>query len=241
MQKIYICEDDITQLQELKEYITNFTLLQGYDMAVDLATTNPDELIEHINKNKVLGGIYFLDINLHHQLTGFSLGNKIKQIDEASKIIIVTGYEEFSNLTFKYKVEAMDYILKSNPVNMKKRISECLNTIVERAVENPNISRNVFKFKDGDIIRFINYKDIMFFETSTTPHKIKIHLDNGIIEFYGKIKEIANEELGLIKCHESIVVNKYNISEINRKTRTITMKNGEETICSTRLIKNLLE
>lgn len=239
MKKIFICEDNKIQLDYLSEYITNFTLLQGYDMKVELATTNPISLIDYIKKEKILGGIYFLDINLNHRLTGFSLGVKIKKLDKDSKIIIVTGYEEFSSLTFKYKVEAMDYILKSNETSMKKRISECLNTIVEREIENPNTSQNIFQFKDGDIVRFIDYRDIMYFETSKIPHKIKLHLNNGILEFYGKIKDIVNEELGLIKCHESIIVNKYNISNINKKTRTIEMKNGEKIICSVRLIKNL--
>ena len=54
------------------------------------------------------------------------------------------------------------------------------------------------------------------------------------------MKEIINEELGLVKCHESIIVNINNISEINKKTRIVKMNNGEEISCSVRLIKNLI-
>lgn len=241
MIKIFVCEDNKFQLKEISEYISDFTLLQGYDMKVELATDNPSELLKYIEENKIIGGIYFLDINLGHDLTGFTLGNEIKKLDENSKIIIVTGYGEFSDYTFKYKVEAMDYILKTDKVAMKKRISECLNTIVEMVNENPNKPKKIYKINDGDIIRFINYDEIMFFETSNTPHKVTLHLNNGSLEFYGKIKEIENIEKGLIKCHESVVVNKENISEINKKSRTIIMNNGEETFCSVRLMKKLIE
>ena len=68
-----------------------------------------------------------------------------------------------------------------------------------------------------------------------------MHLENGMIEFYGKLKDIEKQNPRFLKCHESVVVNIKKISRIEKKAREVTMDNGQKTIASTRMIKILME
>ncbi|MDY4306466.1 LytTR family transcriptional regulator DNA-binding domain-containing protein [Enterococcus mundtii] len=45
-----------------------------------------------------------------------------------------------------------------------------------------------------------------------------VHLDNRMIEYAGRIKEIEKLSDSLCRCHQSFVVNLANIAEINKKS-----------------------
>lgn len=50
--------------------------------------------------------------------------------------------------------------------------------------------KKLFKFKDGDIIWFVDMIIIIFFEFFFVLYKIVLYFENGEIEFYGFLKEI---------------------------------------------------
>src|SRR4051794_9929355 len=110
MQKIYICEDNLSQLNDIKEIIENYILIEELDMEIILATQNPDELIQVLEDNPPSKAIYFLDIDLNHQLDGIQLAQHIRQVDDLGRIIFITTHAELAPVTFRYKVEALDYI-----------------------------------------------------------------------------------------------------------------------------------
>lgn len=237
MRDIYICEDSKEQLSYLKEYIENYTCIEDYDMQVKLATNNPDKVIKNIITNKTKRGIYFLDINLNHNINGLQLGQEIRSLDEFAIIIIITTHNEMATVTFDYKIEAMDFISKDDKKIMRAKIKNCLDLISLR--DHKSKDEEIFKFEDGEKIRNIDISDIMFFETSNKPHRILIHLFNGRIEIYGSISEIAEQNENFIRCHESVAVNKKNIVEINKRKKEVLLRNGMIAKASSRLIKNL--
>ncbi|MDY4306465.1 hypothetical protein SNF32_00085 [Enterococcus mundtii] len=49
------------------------------------------------------------------------LGKQIRQYDPTAKIIFVTTYTDFVYLTFLYKVEALDYIIKDNEEQLQQK------------------------------------------------------------------------------------------------------------------------
>lgn len=155
-----------------------------------------------------------------------------------SKIIIITTHSELSHLTFSYKLEALDYILKDSKDEIRNKVKDCLDHI-ESLQLNTN-TQDTYIFKDGESMKVVNISDILYFETSHKPHRVIMHLKNGEIEFYSSISEIIKNER-FKRCHESIAINPENIVKINKKSRIITMVNGEEVVTSKRLIKNLLK
>lgn len=62
---------------------------------------------------------------------------------------------------------------------------------------------------------------------------------NRQVEFYGKLKEIVELDSRFYRCHNSYVVNKDNIAEIDMKKREVYMVNGEVCYASSRFLKGL--
>ena len=70
-----------------------------------------------------------------------------------------------SFLTFQYKVEALDFIIKDTPEHIMFKIHECLLDIEQKSISlNNNISPS-FTVKLGDRYIMMDYDDILFFET----------------------------------------------------------------------------
>lgn len=135
----------------------------------------------------------------------------------------------------------MDYIIKDNYKNISKRMNECIKNAYDKYKAKVLGNEKTFSFKIHDKIINVNYNDIYFFETSITIHKIIIHCQNRIIEFYGKMKDIENTlDERFCRCHNSFIINKDKIKEIDKKLRIAYLINGEECLISTRGIKSLL-
>lgn len=93
------------------------------------------------------------------------------------------------------------------------------------------------ELKRGSNSVYVQYDDIMFFESSTKSHRLIAHLDNRQIEFYGNLKELAQLDERFFRCHNSFVVNRHNIESIDSKERIVYFKNGENCFASVRNVK----
>lgn len=240
MLSIFVCEDDPLQRERMERYIRNYVMIENLDMKLALSTENPEMILTYLKENKNETGLYFLDVDLKHEMSGIALASEIRELDDAGKIVFVTTHGELSYLTFTYKIEAMDYIIKDKPEEIQRRVNDCIQVAHKRYLSDNNQSNKNFKVKLGDKVRSINIQDIMFFESSPTPHKIILHMENSQLEFYGSIKELLKLDDCFYRCHKSFVVNKNNIATINKVDREIEMNNGEICLVSVRAIKGLL-
>jgi two-component system response regulator AgrA len=244
MIKIVICEDDDNQRKKIEIIIKDILIYNSLQAEISLTTPYPDKVIKFVDKNKSYGCIYILDIDLKSSMDGIVLASKIREIDVNCFIVFITAYSHMSYLTFEYKLEAMDYIIKDAHVNIKERIYQCLL----KAISNLNIlQQEDFIDKDFFLINTrtkylkTKYRDIMFFETIKTNHKIRIHMNNGQLEFNGYINEItAQVGEGFYRCHRGYLVNVNNIEEIDKENDMLRMCNGEQCFYSRRMIKGLL-
>lgn len=239
MLKIFICEDNNEQRKRFKSIIENIILMEDYDMELVLSTHSPQDLLLKVKEEKGTG-VYFLDVDLKSDINGIQLAEKIRELDGEGFIIFVTTHSEMSYLTFIYKVEAMDYIIKDNHANIRTRITQCIKSANEKYLLKSKINK-IYSINIGDRVINVAYSDILFFETSSSIHKIILHCENTQLEFYGKMKNIEEELLnsGFCRCHTSYIINLNNIKEIDKKNRVIIMKNGEKCLISTRGLKKL--
>ena len=59
--------------------------------------------------------VYLLDIDLKNQTKqGLDIGLEIRKEDLKAQIAFVTAYSEFMPLTFRYKIQALDFVDKSH-------------------------------------------------------------------------------------------------------------------------------
>ena len=206
MLDIFVCEDQAAQRQAIVQMIQNTILIEELDMQLVLDTEDPYVLLETVS-NSQNTGIYFLDIDLNSTMNGMKLAQQIRLSDPRGFIIFITAHSELSFMTFQYRVEAMDFVLKDNPGEMKVKIKECLVSALERYTLQTSKIHKVYTIETGGRKISIDYNDIFFFETSSNVHKIILHAKDRQIEFNGTMKELAGAlDDNFVRCHRSCVV-----------------------------------
>lgn len=238
MLEIFVCEDDPEQRKRLNSYIENYIMMENLDMKLVISTGRSQDILDYLQNNRVTG-LYFLDVDLQEEKSGIALGAEIRQYDSLGAIVFVTTHSELTYLTFTYKVEAMDYITKDKFTDIRQRVIECIDTANTRYLQNKYNNIKKFQTKSGDKMISVDYNDILFFETSPQLHKIILHAKNRQVEFYGKLKDILEMDSRFYRCHNSFVVNKDNIAEVDTKNREIRMINGEICYASSRFLGGL--
>lgn len=233
---IYVCEDVREQRQMIVDYIARSILIQECDMQLKVSTDVPEFLLKKVRESKNMG-LYFLDIDLKAEMDGLELAEEIRNQDPRGFIVFITTYSEMATSTFQYKVEALDFIIKDEISNLQQRIYDCIEYVSKKYQNIKRGSRKTFSIVRAGRKFTLEYRDILFFETSINEHKLIIHTYNKTMEFFGKIKEIE-EEMGetFIRCHRSYLVNRENIREVRSKERIIVMKDGSECPVSYRLL-----
>jgi len=242
MLKIFICEDDQKQRENLEQLINNYLFMENLDMALVLSTHDPAEILAYLKANPKTVGLYFLDVDLGHAINGIDLGREIRNMDANGKIVFITARAELMYLTFNYLIEAMDYIVKvDDSDHMKKKIIAALNVAHQRYInESHSQSSPFFEVKIGQQSRFIPIDDIMFFSPSTA-HKLMLHQFSSQLEFRGSMKDILDLNGNFLRVHNSYIVNISNIATIDRELREIVMTNGERCLVSIKGLKVLDE
>ena len=80
MLNIYVCEDHDVQRRAIVKIIQNTILIEEQDMQLVLDTADPYALLEKVKASQNTG-IYFLDIDLHSDINGMQLAQKIRLFD----------------------------------------------------------------------------------------------------------------------------------------------------------------
>lgn len=239
MLNIFVCEDNTIQRQTIVQIIQNTVLIEELDMQLVLDAGDPYVLLEKVRTSQNTG-IYFLDIDLNSDMNGMKLAQQIRLFDPRGFIIFITAHSELSYMTFQYRVEAMDFVLKDNPAEAKVKIRECLLNAMERYTLQTNRTHKVFTAQIGGRKISVDYDDILFFETSANIHKVILHAKDRQIEFSSTLKELTDRlDDNFVRCHRSFLVNKNNIKEVDVKKRIICFTNGETCQMSTRMMKGL--
>lgn len=225
---VYICEDHESSREYITKQIQNLIIIENLDMEVALSTGNPITLLEEFFQNKERG-IYFLDVDLSHELNGFDVAKEIRKKDPRGFIIFVTTHGELAFDTFKYQLEAMDYILKDEPEKIGDRIHTALINIHKRMEEDNTKDADYFVVKLMDELKYIKINDIIYFETSNVKHKVILVTEDTYFEFFSNLK-VIEEKVGqqFIRCHRSFLINKSHIDTVSIKDSMVIMKNGKQ-------------
>ena len=240
MLKVFICEDNDLLRKKFTKIIKNFIIIENFDMEVALSTENPYSILDYITNNET-SGLYFLDINLNADIDGLILAEKIREYDPRGFIVFITTNEEMTPLIFKYRIEAMDYIIKDDFHAVNERIYQCIINANKRYSAKATKLGQIFNVKINDKIINVEYNKILFFETSQNKHKIILHAIDKQFEFNSQVKEIEDKlDINTFyKCHKSYIININNIKEIDVTRRIAHMVNGEECLISFRALNGL--
>lgn len=239
MLKIFICEDNPEQRESVERIVKNYLMMMDIDASLELSTNDPNDLLEWSTLEHH-DYLFFLDIELNHEINGVVLASRLRECYPQAKIAFITSHTEMAFLSFFYKVEALDFIQKKNEDELKISIVDVINTTINRIKRVPPDNTESIFIRNNHTDIKLAIKDIMFFVTTTTAHKLSVHLLNRQLEFYSNIKDIPNYHDSFYRCHQSTVVNLANIESINSKTRTIKMIDGNTCDVSVRYLKGLI-
>lgn len=240
MYPIYICEDDKVQRNYIQEVIENYIMIEELDMEIALATDNPKEILRQISENQVAKGIYLLDIDLKQEIDGIQLAQAIREVDSLGKIVFITSHAELAPLTFRYKLEALDYIVKNNAEQIQEQVIEVLNVIVKRQTLNAEEKRQ-YVFKSGSKTRSVDIDSILYFESLPQAHKMALHTIHGQYQFYDSLKNIEKADSYFIRVHKSFVANLSMIESVDPKEQQVKFKNGSTCPLALSRSRNLLK
>lgn len=155
MLPVFICEDNRMQRERLTKYIEDYIMVEHFDMKLELSTGDPFELVSRMPTHQGMG-LYFLDIDLGQpDMNGFELAQEIRKFDPRGFIIFITTHAELSYMTFTYKVEALDYIIKDDIDLLHDRVLACMKQAEER-ISNDQDMQKYFTFKVSDKKIFMN-------------------------------------------------------------------------------------
>lgn len=236
--KVVICDDNDRQRQYIYTVLKKYAFIQYPSVDFVINTANPDEVLLYLENNRV--DCCFLDIELENRINGLELASNIRKQNPYASIIFVTTHAEMLKLTFTYKLAALDFIVKREDKEISNQLKEALDAAFDYYKKlGGEIDSPYFQLKIGELIKNLSYEEIFLFTTSEQIHKIQLYTQNGIYEFYGKIKEIANLNKNFYRCHKSYVINLRYVQEINKKERTLKMSNGEICPISFRSMREL--
>ena len=242
MLQVFIVEDNDIQRRNLEKLISNCILIEGYDMGIVLSVGSPTEFLDYLGEHTSKNALYFLDVDLRHEINGIVLAAKIREVDVFGKIVFVTTKAELSYLTFQYQVEAMDYIVKDKPEEIGIRVKKCIDLAHKHYLHEDHPKRPGYSVKIGEQIQIIPYEEIMFFESSPViTHQMILHMENSKIKFRGSISAIEKSCPDFYRCHQSIVVNPKNIKRIDTAKKEIEMVNGQVVFVAVRRLKGLVQ
>ena len=185
--------------------------------------------------------LFFLDIEIKgEEQKGMEIAREIRQKDPAAIIVFVTTHSEFMPVTYKYRVSALDFIDKGLS---DQDFALAVEDILTYAFDNVDqaVSDDAFSYQTQHSRIQVPFKDILYFETSPTVHKVILHSKTGQTEFYGKVSEIAKVDERLYQSHRAYVVNPENIIKIDKKSYSVYFEDDEECLVSRGKWKGLVE
>ncbi|MHC5373982.1 LytR/AlgR family response regulator transcription factor [Enterococcus sp. LJL120] len=221
---IYIAEDNPEQCDQLVQAVKNYTLFSNWEMKISGVADSGEDLLKMIDyKNQ--WNVYFLDINLvqgDEIENGFTLAQKIRTFDPLGFIVFITVRSEFSFLTFLYRIQALDFILKESTVNIQERVHSCLKTVEDRL--SMLSDENTINLSVGNEIQSFITKDILYMAANK----------NAVLSLYTLQKEypIYQETLtGLesklgedfLRSHRGFLVNRRAILQVSKDFKEIIL------------------
>lgn len=215
MLKIAICDDEITIVEQIRQYLEEIKKSNNRQFEI-VEFYSGVKLVEAVAEKDNFD-IIFLDIEMDI-MNGIHTALKIREIDINVLLIYVSSHEGYFQQLFE--VEPFRFIKK--PINKKVFLD-----IFLKATQRLDMSVKDFHFQYNKSIIKIPLKEIMYFDSE--KRTINIHTENKIYTYYDKLdsveKNVKNDKIVFIRIHKSYLVNYQYIKQW--EYTQVTLYNGD--------------
>ncbi len=210
MIKIAVCDDEPVMCEQLKRMIASRLEQLEETFRITCCTNAVQFFCGPLDYDLV-----FLHIQMPN-LNGVELARRLREKEFEGVLIFVTVLKEC--MLDAFEVEAMDYLCK--PVD-EQRLERALKRSLRRLQRK---EERYLTIRTMNWCRNVKLKDICYCEV--VNRKIYLHTKNGVLEYYGKIKEVEQQTApDFIRCHRSFLVNPEYLSEY--RDGQAVLENGE--------------
>lgn len=240
MMNIYILEDDLMQQTRISDTIKGLVDEGAFTLRKLEVFSKPHKLLASIQE-KGNHQVFLLDIDIDgNRKKGLEVASEIRQQDSNAVIIFVTTHSEFAPISFKYKVSALDFIDKTvSNQEFKQQLKQTLSFVSQKVGSDDSEENFVFETAQSRIQ--VPMRDIYYFATALTPHKVMLITKTERLEFYANLAEITSVNQNLFSCHRSFLVNLENITRIDKTGLMLYFENGDSCPVSRLKMKALLK
>ncbi|MEI3199920.1 MAG: LytTR family DNA-binding domain-containing protein [Lachnospiraceae bacterium] len=238
MLKLFFCDDNAQQLALFSDFGKKAILLkEEWDISFGNACSSPELLLQQLPASGDTG-LYFLDIDFQNDMNGFELAKKIRDVDPRAFLVFITSHADLAPLTFRYRLEAMDFIYKDQPSAIRQRIVECIQDAYLRYETFCGHSDEFLTLKRAGGTENIRIADIICIRASEIPHQVEICLPGEITCYYATLDSLE-KELGenFARCHRSCLVNRRQVVSVDKKKRELLMADHTVLQCSYRSLR----
>ncbi|AYJ35235.1 Response regulator of the competence regulonComE [Lactiplantibacillus plantarum] len=242
MLKTFVVEDDPEQLATLKQIIKNHIMINDFDMELTLATGQAQALLDYVETNPNLDGLYFLDIEYPGQdLNGLALATRIREVDVNARIVFVSTHSEMAFLTFERRIEPLDFIVKDlGQETVKAKVETDIRVAYERYTKHGVTSKAMFSYSKGGQLFNVPLNQVLFIETGAVRNKLVLHLTDRIVQYNGKISDETVAHPELFRIHKSFLVNPQMLVRIDKQHQLGYFENGESVDIAIRKMHDLV-
>lgn len=227
MLNFVVCDDNLNIANKLAQMLESLFIKHNFDAQILLKTSSPEEVLNYTSNNKV--DVLLLDINLHNNISGLQIAEKIRNTNKKIYIIFTTGHLEYVMLA--YKVKTFDYLAK--PITLD-RLEETILRLFNDMYNNPTM---YIKIDNKNTL--MNPESINYIEKDGM--KLVFHTYNQKYVTYNSFNKIEScLPENFIRCHKSYIVNIDNIHNIESNNK-ILFDNKEQCFIGPKYKNNLLE
>lgn len=214
MYRVGICDDDKILCSLLEEQLRQ--LSKDLSVKFEIEVWYSGESLERDLKKGIGLDILFLDIELL-QKNGIETGTFIRDEmgDTETHIVYISSKQSYAMELFK--IQPLEFLIK--PISADR-----LKEVLERSMKRKKCAESCFAYRKGSQVFQIPVKEILYF--MSMDKKILMIKKDGQEEFYGKLKNVAEElPAGFLMIHQSYVIHQEYVSEYSYES--IKMMNGD--------------
>lgn len=239
MLKVFILEDNLQQLAELQTITKQVLAKLNITDSLVFPFSSTSRLTKALPEPS-LDNVFILDLSINdNKQAGLQLSQLIRQVDHLATIIFITVHDELLPTTYKYRVQALDFISKDHD-NVAHELLTDFHLIAQRKQE---AKTDVFSYRIYNQTQTILLDDICYFKSNNgNTHSATIYtIDHRTIEIHQNLHEIGKADKRFFRVHRSYLVNPHTVRNVDLYHRQIEFYNGMICPVSRRKAKGFLK